>query len=259
MPTYRTLFTRLHPDALWAGGFHQEMYFILQPMGQEHAILALGLLVGQLLILIFGPYYVISAFYFSRDLDMLIPLPVRPSEVLVSKFVVLLVNEYMTVACIVLPFVITFGILDKGGIGYWVSATLVYMALPVIPLVIVSLIVVPMMRFINISRKKDILILVGSVAVLAAAFSFQFLAQKAQHESLNATQMGCVPHFTRQSAPQDWIGFSTEHLGSQGRCRRFFSRRPDKSCGVSGRIPDCIRGADCAGRKTVLSGRDRPQ
>ena len=88
--------------------------------------MALGILAGQLLILIFGIYYILSAFYFSRDLNMLIPLPVRPSEVLISKFIVLMVNEYLTVAVIVLPFVVTFGVLDAGGFGYWMSAALVY-------------------------------------------------------------------------------------------------------------------------------------
>ena len=169
--------------------FIREMYAVLAPMHQERAILGLGVLAGQLLILVFGIYYILSAFYFSRDLDMLIPLPVRPSEVLLSKFVVLMVNEYLTIAFVVLPFVITFGVLDRGGFGYWVSSVLVYMALPVIPLVIMSIIIVTMMRFINISPKKDILILIGGVAVLAMAFGFQFLTQKAQTGDISAQQI----------------------------------------------------------------------
>ncbi len=169
--------------------FIREMYSVLVPMGQEHAVLGLGVLAGQFLILVFGIYYILSAFYFSRDLDMLIPLPVRPSEVLISKFIVLIVNEYLTVAVVVLPFVISFGVLDKGGFGYWVNAALVYGALPVIPLAIVSAVVVAMMRFINISRKKDILLIVGGIAVLAVAFGFQFLTLRAQNKSISASQM----------------------------------------------------------------------
>jgi len=169
--------------------FIKEMYPLLKSMGQERALLALGILAGQLLILIFGIYYILSAFYFSRDMDILIPLPVRPYQVLLSKFIVLMVNEYLTVAVIVLPFVITFGVLDAGGFGYWMSAALVYMALPVIPLVIISLIVVPMMRWINVSRKKDLLILIGGIAVLAAAFGFQFLTQKAQNGNVSSQQV----------------------------------------------------------------------
>ena len=148
-------------------------YLMLQPMGQERAILTLGLLAGQLLILLFGIYYIISAFYFSRDLEMLIPLPLRPSEVMISKFAVIVINEYLTVAAVVLPVVITFGVMAKGRVGYWVNTVLVYAALPIIPLAIVSVLVVAMMRFINVSRKKDILILVGSIVLIAASLFLQ--------------------------------------------------------------------------------------
>ena len=148
-------------------------YLMLQPMGQERALLTLGLLAGQLLILLFGIYYIISAFYFSRDLEMLIPLPLRPSEVMISKFAVIMINEYLTVAAIVLPVVITFGVMARGGVGFWVNTALVYAALPIIPLAVVSVLVVAMMRFINVSRKKDILILVGSIVLIAASLAFQ--------------------------------------------------------------------------------------
>jgi len=148
-------------------------YLLLQPMGQERALLTLGLLAGQLLILLFGIYYIISAFYFSRDLEMLIPLPLRPSEVMISKFAVIMINEYLTVAAIVLPVVITFGVMARGGVGFWVNTALVYAALPIIPLAVVSVLVVAMMRFINVSRKKDILILVGSIVLITASLFLQ--------------------------------------------------------------------------------------
>jgi ABC-2 type transport system permease protein len=165
--------------------FIQKTFAVLQPMNQERALLALGILAGQIAILIFGIYYVVSAFYFSRDLEMLIPLPVRPYEVMLSKFSIIMVNEYLTIAVIVLPFLIAFGILSEGGAGYWVNAALVYAALPVIPLAVVSVLVVAMMRLVNISRKKDVFILIGSIALLVVAFGIQWLIHHAGNE--NAT------------------------------------------------------------------------
>jgi ABC-2 type transport system permease protein len=163
----------------------ENAYLLLKPMGQERALLTLGLLAGQLLILLFGIYYIISAFYFSRDLEMLIPLPLRPSEVMISKFAVIMINEYLTVAAIVLPVVITFGIMARGGVGFWVSAVLVYLALPIIPLAVVSVLVVAMMRFINVSRKKDILILIGSIVLITATLGLQFAAGRAPDREVN--------------------------------------------------------------------------
>jgi ABC-2 type transport system permease protein len=153
----------------------QNIYLALKPLGQERALLTLGIMGGQLFILLFGLYYVISAFYFSRDLEFLIPLPLKPFEVIASKFAVIMANEYLTVMAIVLPVLIGYGVLARGGLSYWTNGVLVYLFLPVIPLAAVSILVVLMMRFVNLSRKKDALILAGSVLLIAVGMSLQFL------------------------------------------------------------------------------------
>lgn len=155
-------------------------YAVLQPLGQERAILTLGVLAGQLMILLFGLYYVISAFYFSKDLEFLIPLPLKPAEVMASKFAIILVNEYLTVLAVVGPVLVTYGVLAKGGLPYWTNAVLVYLLLPVIPLAFVAVLVVGMMRLINVGRKKDALILVGSLVLIAGAMGLQLLIGKSQ-------------------------------------------------------------------------------
>jgi ABC-2 type transport system permease protein len=166
------------PTLYWYIRLIVETYGALQPLGQEQALLTFGLLAGELLILLFGLYYVVSAFYFSKDLEMLIPLPLRPVEVMVSKFAVILVNEYLTVLAIVAPVLVCFGVLAKAGFAYWMSALVVYLLLPVIPLAIVSLLVVGMMRVVNLSRKKDALIIIGSLILIAATLALQFAARR---------------------------------------------------------------------------------
>jgi len=59
--------------------FLKLMFNALQPAGQETTVLTLAILAGQLLVLIFGLYYVLSVFYFSRDLEFLVSHPVRPA------------------------------------------------------------------------------------------------------------------------------------------------------------------------------------
>ena len=147
----------------------KSLYGFLQPLGQERVLLAYGILLGQFLVLLFGFYYVISAFYFSRDLEMLIPLPFRPVEVMLSKFAVILVNEYLTMMPLVLPVLIAYGVLSKARLSYWAAAVAVYALLPVIPLAIVSILVVGMMRLVNLSRKKDVMIVIGSIVLIVAA------------------------------------------------------------------------------------------
>jgi len=165
------------------------LYGILLPLGQQQAILTFGVLAGQFLVLLFGLYYVVSAFYFSRDLETLIPLPLKPYEVMASKFTVILVNEYLTIAPVVLPMVIAYGLMSKGGLPYWTNALLVYLWLPVIPLSIVSVLVVVMMRVVTVSRKKDVFIIVGSLVLIAAGVGLQYTFVRSAGSPLNAQPM----------------------------------------------------------------------
>ncbi len=153
----------------------QNLFLALKPLGQERVLLVFGTMAGQLFILIFGLYYVVSAFYFSRDLEFLVPLPVKPYQVMGSKFAVITVNEYLTVLAIVMPVLVGYGILAKAGPSYWISSLLVYLFLPVIPLAVAALLVVVMMRLVNFSRKKDALILFGSVLLIALSMGLQFV------------------------------------------------------------------------------------
>jgi len=155
--------------------FVRDIYVVLEPLGQQRALLTLAILIAQTFVLLFGLYYVMSAFYFSRDLEFLVPLPLRPFEIIASKFTVVLVNEYLTIAIIVLPVFIGYGVMARGGPAYWINALLVYLFLPVIPLAIAALLVVGLMRVVNISRRKDALILGGSILLLVMAMGLQFV------------------------------------------------------------------------------------
>ncbi len=209
----------------------ENIYLVLKPMGQERLLLSFGILAGQILILLFGIYYVIAAFYFARDLEFLIPLPLRPGEVMASKFAVIVINEYLTVAAIVLPVVITVGVMARAGVGYWVNAVLVYLALPIIPLAIVSLAVVIMMRFVNISRKKDAFILIGSLVLIGLSFALQLgLGKSAGNGGPQGSAEALAAFFTSPNSllyrfgaifpPGIWAtkaiagGFSGEGLGN---------------------------------------------
>ncbi len=150
------------------------IYGLLAPLGQQAAVLPFGLLAGQFRILVVGIYDGISAFYFSRDVAQLVPLPVTPTEVLLSKFTVILSNEWLTAAPLVLPVLVQYGLLAKAGPRYWIEAAVVYLLLPVIPLAAVALLAVGLMRAVNVGRKKDFLIVAGSLVLMTAVFAGQF-------------------------------------------------------------------------------------
>jgi ABC-2 type transport system permease protein len=226
IPLFAVAFLGVLPSLYGLVLFIKNIYLALKPLGQERALLTMGILSGQFFILLFGLYYVISAFYFSRDLEFLIPLPLKPFQVMASKFAVILVNEYLTVLVIVVPVLIGYGVLARAGFPYWANALLVYLFLPVIPLAVVSILVVAMMRFVNLSRKKDVLILVGSIILIVAGIGLQFLMGRTAGAKPDARAMAAfftspdslLNHIGAKFPPSIWAtkaiagGFSGEGL-----------------------------------------------
>jgi ABC-2 type transport system permease protein len=186
---------------------------MLESLGQERALLTLAVLAGQLIILVFGLFYLISTFYFSRDLEFLVALPLKPSQIMLSKFAVVLINEYLTIAPLLLPVLIVYGIKNHAGPDYWLVMPLAYLLLPVIPLTAAGMVVVGMMRLVNIGRKKDLLIVIGSLVLVAAALVLQFgltraagtPGEEAQRViALIAAPEGLVQSIGRRFPPAIW-------------------------------------------------------
>jgi len=79
-------------------------------IGQPEMVLVVAFVFAQFTILIFGIFYIMGTFYFSKDLETFVPMPLKPYEIIGGKFAVVMVNEYLTSLPILLPPVIIFGI-----------------------------------------------------------------------------------------------------------------------------------------------------
>lgn len=145
--------------------------------GQPHLALVYGSLLVSTVGLFFGFFYVLSAFYFSSDLAMLVPWPLRSWEILLAKLGVVLTGQYVMNAVVLLPLWISYGLLAQVGVEYIASAIIVFFTLPIIPLVLASLVTVFLMRFVNLSRHKDKLTLFGGIVLLIVVLGFQFWMQ----------------------------------------------------------------------------------
>ena len=199
--------------------------------GQPHLALVNGTLMVSVLGLFFGFFYVLSAFYFSTDLAILIPLPLRSWEILVAKVAVILTGQYVLNAVFLLPMWIRYGLLAATGLGYIITAIVVFFVLPVIPLVIASLLVVVLMRIVNLSRHKDKLTLIGGIALLIVVFGFQFWLQNnlgsddpnVVMEQLLSQADGLIMAVGRVFPPGLWAAQAMAYAhGSQGWLNLFY-------------------------------------
>jgi len=215
LPLFFTLLQGLH----W-------LHATLQAIGQQSAIVAMAVIAGQVLLFLFGFFYVISAFYFSRDLGLLIPLPLRPREVLFSRLAIVVSNEALMTAPVVLPLLVGYGILDHAPVGYWVMLLPVYLLLPVLPLCLAGLLAMGLMRVVNLSRRKDAFVVVGTLALIAVQLFIQLRARGATEDAqavlrIMTDEDGLVRMIGRNFPPSVWATRSLTQAFSFGGLGEF--------------------------------------
>jgi len=166
------------PMAVGFGKFLSEAYDGLHAIGQEAVILGFGLSVVSIVIFFFGIFYAMGIFYFSMDVENLLPLPFKPWHIMGAKFTVVLIYEYLTEIIFFAPTLISYGIKSSGGVLYYIYGVIIFLLLPIVPLVIASVINMIIMRFTNIAKNKDRFRLLGGIIAMCFGVGINIYIQR---------------------------------------------------------------------------------
>ncbi len=139
------------------------MYDGLAAVGEEGILLSLGIAISAFVIFFFGLFYTLNTFYFSDDVENLLPLPVKSAHILGAKFIIVIIFEYLTEILILLPLLMVYGLKGAEGFLYYLYALLIFLTLPVVPIVLDSVVVMVIMRFTNLAKNKDAFRIISAV------------------------------------------------------------------------------------------------
>jgi len=171
--------------------FLTNTYDGLATVGEEGVLLSLGIAVSAFVIFFFGLFYTMNTFYFSDDVENLLPLPIKSSHILGAKFIIVTIFEYLTASMIFLPILIVYGVKSGGGLLYYLYALLIFLALPVIPIVLDSVIVMIIMRFTNLAKNKDAFRVISAVIAIIFGVGVSTMSQRlVLNAGAGQTQLG---------------------------------------------------------------------
>ena len=173
------IFGVLLPVTITVGVLVNLMTVTLQPVGCEPMGIQLMFHVICLFTLIFGINVIFNEFYFSNDIEYLLPWPLQAYQIIASKFTAAFINENMMQFLLVGACVVGYGIASGMGILNWILSIIGVLTLPIIPLVYCGIISMLLMAFTRVIRNKDLIqrlsvalifilliILVGSIGFL---------------------------------------------------------------------------------------------
>lgn len=162
----------------------ENIYISFEVLGQENYFLLMGFFAAIFLTFFLGLLYVMSKFYFSNDLVHLIPLPIKPSYIFTSKFIIVMISEYITLLPIILPFIFIYGIKGNLGFLYYLYSAMTILFIPMLPLVLASLLIMLLMKYTNIKGKRDLVRLISSLVMILLIVFLQMKLQQVMQEAL---------------------------------------------------------------------------
>ncbi|MEH7464501.1 ABC transporter permease [Bacillus thuringiensis] len=140
---------------LFIGPLANGMYNVFKQFGQENLLLGMGLAVGSIWVFVFSITTILTVFYYSDDVEMLLPLPLKPADIITAKFITVLITQYVMASFVLFPIFIVYGLQSGAFITYYLYFLIVYIFFPIIPLVLASLLMTVIMRYTNIAKNKD--------------------------------------------------------------------------------------------------------
>lgn len=108
----------------------------------------------------------INILYFTKDSEYLLPLPLKPYQIILARTNVLIILEYIITILVGLIPLTLYGILTNMGILYYITMIISLVLLPILPILLISIIVMIIMSFARLTKNKNKFQLIATALVL---------------------------------------------------------------------------------------------
>ena len=151
----------------------------LEAINQPYAFINIMLLGNFLILFIESIFQTLNSIYFSKDLKILLRMPIKSRDIIHSKLLKLITSEYqMEIIMLAIPMIV-YGIIYQVSFTFYLYVTIILLILPIIPISITASIVAIIMRFTNLIKNKSkvmyvtILIAILALNILLSLFGGQ--------------------------------------------------------------------------------------
>lgn len=165
------------------------MISMAAPLQQEGTMLAAGFHAANLVTFVFSIFLIPSVFYFSKDSETLLALPIKPETILASKFSVCLLYEYIFSMAVSIPLLIAFVQHVDVSPMFYIFALLVVLTLPIYPLILSSIISMLVMRFVPFFKNRDRFNMIGGILSVALAMGFSVFMNSESMQNADPQEM----------------------------------------------------------------------
>lgn len=165
------------------------LYKGLKTINQQGLIITNSIITAVLFTLVFGFLGVITTYFIGKERDILFSLPIKPWNLLFARFFINYLSEVLIITFITLPPTIIYGIKEGPGFIFYIAVIMVILFVPIIPLAICYFILIPIMKFGNFLKNKDVMMIFTGFIGIAFAIAIQFFSRSMTDMSKNPMMM----------------------------------------------------------------------
>lgn len=122
----------------------------------------------------------INVYYFSKDIEYFLPMPIKPIEIFLGKFNTILTVLYATETIFALIPLVLYGLNTIASPPYYITMFIVLMILPIFPVLVISLIMNLFMKFNKFIKNKDLFQIIVVLLIIGIIFISEYFFVKSQ-------------------------------------------------------------------------------
>lgn len=115
-----------------------------------------------------------NVYFFSKDFETVLPLPIKSEELLISKFNTTLINVYLSEIIFALLPLLIYGIYTNSGFMYYLYMILIILIFPILINLIISSLMMCLIKLTKFIKNKDILQVFLTLLFLIFIFILEF-------------------------------------------------------------------------------------
>lgn len=162
------------------------IYFFADYMMKTSMALNQPMLVAQLMIIALSGLFLFTSItlvpmilYFSKDIENYLVMPIKPRDIIASKYLVNIVYLYLISSLIIVPTLILYGVYGQLTFSFVIMLLLSIMILPIVPLALAIIIVTLLMSFAPIFKNKNLFTYITTFSTLALVMYFSAIPSDA--------------------------------------------------------------------------------
>lgn len=127
----------------------------------------------------------INSLYFTKDSEFILPLPLKPYQIISARTIVLILLEYIIEFFIGFVPLVMYGYQTGSGILYYITMLIALILIPILPILLVSTVIMIIMSFARFAKNKNRFQIIATILALILIMAISLASGSISGEMTN--------------------------------------------------------------------------